>query len=70
MNTLGKGLHILYLKPEQRLLQGLIHLPLILQVPGSPAIAGDGEVAGLGVQGEQLQVHRAGQGQGDLATDE
>ena len=38
------------------------HLPLVLQVPCSPAIAGNGEVAGLGVQGEQLQVHRAAQG--------
>ena len=42
------------------------YLPQIHQISRSPAVAGDGEVAGLGVQGEQLQVHRAVQGQGDL----
>ena len=42
------------------------HLPEIDQVIGGPAIAGDGEVAGLGVQGEQGQVHRAAQSEGDL----
>ena len=35
------------------------NLPLVLQVPCCPAIAGNGEVGGLGVQGEQLQVHWA-----------
>ena len=39
------------------------HLPEIDKVIGSPAIAGNGEVAGLGVQGEQLQVHRAAKGE-------
>ena len=38
------------------------NLPDIDQVCCSPAIAGNGEVAGLGVQGEQLQVHRAAKG--------
>ena len=39
------------------------HLPDVLEVPGSPAVGGDGEVAGLGVQGEQFQVHWTGQRQ-------
>ena len=30
------------------------HLPDVLEVPGGPAVGGDGEVAGLGVQGEQF----------------
>ena len=42
------------------------NLPDIDLVSCSPAIAGNGAVAGLGVQGEQLQVHPAAQGQGDL----
>ena len=45
----------------------LLYLPEILKVPCSPAIAGDGKVACLRVQGKQLQIHRAGQGQGDLS---
>ena len=43
-----------------------IYLPDIDQVSSSPAIAGYGEVAGLGVQGEHGQVHGAPQGQGHL----
>ena len=42
------------------------YLPQIDQISRSPAVAGNGDVVGLGVQGEQLHVHRAGQGQGDL----
>ena len=42
---------------------------MVLQVPGCPPVAGDGEVAGLGVEGEQLEVHGAGQGEGDLIQD-
>ena len=42
------------------------HLPQIDEVIGRPPVAGDGEVAGLGVQGEQGQVHGAAQGEGDL----
>ena len=45
------------------------YLPLVLQVPGRPPVAGDGEVAGLGVEGEQLEVHGAGEGEGDLIQD-
>ena len=44
------------------------HLPEIDQVIGRPAVAGDGEVAGLGVQREQGQVHRAAQGEADLSN--
>ena len=44
----------------------LLHLPQVDEVVGCPAVAGDGEVAGLGVQGEERQVHRAAQGQGHL----
>ena len=44
----------------------LPHLPQVDKVVGCPAVAGDGEVAGLGVQREQGQVHRAAQSQGNL----
>ena len=39
------------------------HLPQIDEVIGRPPVAGDGEVAGLSVQGEQGQVHGAAQGE-------
>ena len=42
------------------------YLPHVDKVIGSPAVAGDGEVTCLGVQGEQGQVHGAAQGQRDL----
>ena len=42
------------------------YLPQIDEVVSCPAVAGDGEVAGLSVQGEQGEVHGAAQGQGDL----
>ena len=42
------------------------YLPQIDEVVGCPAVAGDGEVAGLAVKGEQGEVHGAGNGEGDL----
>ena len=39
------------------------HLPDVLEVALGPAVAGDGEVAGLGVQREELEVHGAGEGE-------
>ena len=48
----------------------LLHLPQVDEVVGCPAVAGDGEVAGLGVQREQRQVHRAAQGQRHLGIHE
>ena len=43
-----------------------MYLPHVDKVIGRPAVAGDGEVTCLGVQGEQGQVHGAAQGQRDL----
>ena len=43
-----------------------MYLPHVDEVIGGPAVAGDGEVTCLGVQGEQGQVHGAAQGQRDL----
>ena len=58
------------LSSSTRIFQSQPHLPEIDQVIGGPAIAGDGEVAGLGVQREQRQVHRAAQGQRHLGIHE
>ena len=54
------------LSSSTRIFQSQPHLPEIDQVIGGPAVAGDGEVTCLGVQGEQGQVHGAAQGQRDL----
>ena len=44
------------------------NLPDINNVRCSPPIAGDGEVAGLGVEGEQLEVHGAAQSERHLQS--
>ena len=63
-------------------LDRLVVGPDVLQVPRGPAVAttagcsaaergslpGDGEVAGLGVEREELEVHRTGQRQRDLGA--
>ena len=41
------------------------YLPLVQNVVTGPAVAGDGEVAGLGVQREQGEVHGAAESEGD-----
>ena len=42
-------------------------LPDVFDIIVSPAVAGQCDVADLGVQGEQLQAHRTAQSEGDLS---
>ena len=44
----------------------ITHPPQVYDIVRGPAVARHGDVTGLGVQGEELQVHGAAQGQGDL----
>ena len=49
-----------------RLAPVITHPPQVYDIVRGPAVARHGDVTGLGVQGEELQVHGAAQGQGDL----